>query len=253
MKNIKIFLAILILCSPFLHAQDLKPEYQKFIKTFIDNVKNNRKEEVAKMVRYPLRRDTPIPPIKNEAEFVKRYDEIFDEDLKKEIVNSNPAKNWEQVGWRGIMLNNGTIWFEETGKLRSIVHISEKEKAYKEKLISSEKLKLHSSIKEFKEPLYVLETSKFRIRIDDLGNQKYRYASWSIKKSMSEEPDLILKNGKWIPDGSGGNSYFEFKSGNFVYQCYIIVLGQSDSPPATLTIYQNEKTILEQNAKIVSR
>lgn len=56
MKNIKIFLAILIFNSPFLQAQDLKPEYQKFIKTFIDNVKNNRKEEVAKMVKYPLRR-----------------------------------------------------------------------------------------------------------------------------------------------------------------------------------------------------
>ncbi|MFB9078068.1 hypothetical protein ACFFLS_18925 [Flavobacterium procerum] len=247
----KLLLIILVLVGQCLYSQDLKPEYKKFIKTFIENVKNDRKEEVAKMIRYPLRRDTPIPPIKNKVEFIKRYNEIFDEELKKEIVNSDPAKNWEQVGWRGIMLNSGTIWFEEDGKLKTINHISKKEKVYKEKLIAEEKSKLHSSIKEFKEPLYVLETSKFRIRIDDLGNQKYRYASWSIKKSMSEEPDLILKNGKWIPDGSGGNSYFEFKSGNFVYQCYIIVLGQSDSPPATLTIYQNKKTILEQNAKIV--
>ncbi|KAF2506622.1 hypothetical protein [Flavobacterium foetidum] len=251
MKNI-VLIMLLVFGGQCVYSQELKPEYHKFVKIFIENVKNNRKEEVAKMIKYPLHRDNPVPPIKNKTEFIKRYDEIFDEELKKEIVNSDPIKNWEQVGWRGIMLNSGTIWFEGDGKLKTINHVSKKEKAYKEKLIAAQKSKLHSSIKEFKEPLYVLETSKFRIRIDDLGNQKYRYASWPIKSNMSQKPDLILQNGKWLPDGTGGNSYFEFKKGNFVYQCYIIVLGQSDSPPATLTIYQNEKTILEQNAKIVS-
>ena len=28
-------------------GQDLKPQYQKFVKSFIDNVKNDRKEAVA--------------------------------------------------------------------------------------------------------------------------------------------------------------------------------------------------------------
>lgn len=234
-------------------GQDLKPEYQKFIKTFIENVKSNKKEAVANIVQYPFKRGYPIPSVKNKAEFIKRYDQIFDAALKNEIIKSNPAKDWSQVGWRGIMLNQGTLWFNEDGHLRGINYQSKAEADLKNKLIAAEKEKLHSSIAVFKAPLYILETSKFRIRIDDLGNENYRYASWSIKQSMSEKPDLVLTNGKWIPDGSGGNSHFDFKKGNFLYECYITVLGPKDAAPATLTIYQNEKEILSQDAKVVPR
>jgi len=234
-------------------GQDLKPEHQKFIKAFIDNVKSNKKEAVANIVKYPFKRGYPIPSVKNKTEFIKRYDQIFDSDLKNEIIKSDPAKDWSQVGWRGIMLNQGTLWFDEDGHLRSIIYQSKIEKDQKSKLIAAEKEKLHSSIAVFKAPLYILETAKFRIRIDDLGNENYRYASWSLKQSMSEKPDLVITNGKWNADGSGGNCHFDFKKGNFLYECYITVLGPKDTAPATLTIYQNEKQILSQNAKIVPR
>lgn len=248
-----IYIALILFSATTVSAQELKKEYQKFIQTFIDNVKADKKEEVAKMISYPLRRENPVPSIKNKEEFVKRYSDIFDAGLKKEIISSKIDKDWQEVGWRGIMLNSGTIWFDTDGKLKSINYESDFEKKLKAKLIASQKKKVHSSIANFKEPVYVLETSKFRIRIDDLGNQNYRYASWSIKKAMSEKPDLIISNGKWTADGSGGNSKFDFKKGNYLYECYIIVLGTSDSPPATLTIYENGKEILSQNAKIVPR
>ena len=70
-------------------GQDLKPEYQKFVKSFIGNVKNDRKEAVAGAIKYPLKRENPIPSIKNKAELVKRYTEIFDAKLKAEISKSN--------------------------------------------------------------------------------------------------------------------------------------------------------------------
>lgn len=232
-------------------GQDLKPEYQKFIKSFISNVKSNNKEGVATFISFPLGRDYPIPSVKNKADFLKRYDQIFDATLKNEIIKSNPAKDWSEVGWRGIMLNQGTLWIDTDGKIISINYQSQAEKDLSKKQIASEKAKLHPSIAKFKAPEYILETSKFRIRIDDMGNNNYRYASWSIKQKMSEKPDLVITNGKWIPDGSGGNSYFDFKKGDYLYRCYIIVLGTNDSPPATLTISQNNKKILEQDAIIV--
>jgi hypothetical protein len=234
-------------------GQDLKPEYQKFVKSFIDNVKNDKKEAVAAVIKYPLRRENPIPDIKNKAEFVKRYAEIFDAKLKAEISKSNPAKDWSEVGWRGIMLNQGTLWMDTDGKVFSINYQSKVESDLKNKLIAAEKNKLHPSIAKFKAPEVILETSKFRVRIDDLGNDNYRYASWSIKQSMSEKPDLIITNGKWFQDGTGGNHHYDFKKGNFLYQCYITVLGTKDSAPANLTIYQNGKEILNQDAKIVPR
>ena len=242
---------LIIFWSQLTFSQDLKPEYQKFIKSFIANVKSNNKEGVAAFISFPLGRDYPIPNVKNKADFLKRYDQIFDATLKNEIIKSNPAKDWSEVGWRGIMLNQGTLWIDTDGKIISINYQSQAEKNLSKKLIASEKAKLHPSIAKFKAPEYILETSKFRIRIDDLGNNNYRYASWSIKQKMSEKPDLVITNGKWIPDGSGGNSYFDFKKGDYLYRCYIIVLGTNDSPPATLTIYQNNKKILEQNAIIV--
>lgn len=234
-------------------GQDLKPEYQKFVKSFIAHVKSNNREAVAAFISFPLGREYPIPVVKNKADFIKRYDQIFDATLKKEIINSNPAKDWSEMGWRGIMLGQGDIWMDTTGKVITINYQSQAEKNLKTKLISSEKGKLHPSIATFKAPVYVLETSKFRVRIDDLGNDNYRYASWSIKKPMSQKPDLIITNGKWISDGSGGNSHYEFKKEAYLYECYIIVIGTDDAPPAYLSISQNGKEILNQNAKIVTK
>lgn len=248
-----IYIALLIFSVTNISGQELKKEYQKFIQVFIDNVKGDKKEEIAKIISYPLKRDTPIPSIKNKAEFIKRYSEIFDAALKKEITSSKADKDWTEMGWRGIMLNQGTIWFDEEGRLISINYQSKFESDLKNKLIGSEKTKVHASISKFKEPVYVLETSKFRIRIDDLGNNNFRYASWSIKQKMTEKPDLIITNGKWVQDGTGGNHYIEFKKGNYVYECDIIVLGEKNSPPARLVITQNGKEILNQDAKIVPR
>jgi len=253
MKVFKSFLFFLILSSQFTNAQDLKPEYQKFISKFISEVKIGDKEAISKWIKFPLTRETPIPSVKNKADFIKRYNQIFDKFLIGKITKSNPAKDWSEVGWRGIMLNQGDLWIDTDGKIISINHQSDAELKLKNSLIASQKKKVNASISKFKEPVAIIETSKFRIRIDDLGNDKYRYASWSIKNKMTDKPDLIIENGVFVADGTGGNHYYEFKKGNFKYQCYFIVLGEKNSPAATLTVYQSGKEILSQNAKIVSR
>ena len=253
MKNRIIYFVIFIFCCQLSFGQDLKPEYQKFVKNFIASVKSNDKEGVAAFISFPLGRDYPIPTVKNKADFLNRYDEIFDANLKNEIIKSNPAKDWSEVGWRGIMFGSGDIWIDTNGKIITINYKSKAEIDLKAKLIAAEKLTLHPSIAYFQVSVYILETSKFRIRIDDIGKENHRYASWSIKKSMSDKPDLVITKGKWISDGTGGNSHFEFKKGAYLYECSIIVLGTSDSPPATLTIYQNGKEILSQDAKIVTK
>ncbi|MEO8533166.1 MAG: hypothetical protein ABI441_05430 [Flavobacterium sp.] len=237
----------------FVEAQQLKKEYQKGISYFIDCVKNNKKEAVANLVKFPFEREYPIPIIKNKAEFVKRYDAVFDSTLKNKIIKSDPAKDWSQVGWRGIMLNQGDVWIDEDGRLIAINYQSKTEKDQKTKLIATDKNKLHTSIAKFKAPVCVLETSKFRIRIDELADGSYRYASWSVKQMMNEKPDLVIMNGKFITDGTGGNHHYDFQKGNFLYKCDIIVLGEKNSAPAALIIYQNGKEILSQDAKLISK
>ncbi|RKR10248.1 hypothetical protein C8C83_1921 [Flavobacterium sp. 90] len=253
MKKSLVYVIIFIFCSHFTFSQDLKPEYQKFVKSFISNVKSDNKEGVASCISFPLRRDYPIPTVENKADFMERYDQIFDTIFKNEIIKSNPAKDWSEMGWRGIMLGSGDIWIDTDGKIIAINYRSKAEQDLKSKLIAAEKLTLHPSIAYFQVPVYILETSKFRIRIDDIGKENYRYASWSINKSMSDKPDLVITKGLWIFDGSGGNSHLNFKKDSYLYQCSIIVLGTSESPPANLTIYQNGKEILSQDAKIITK
>lgn len=253
MKTFKIVLTVLLFNSSFLNAQDLKPEYQKFISKFILEVKNDDKEAISKRIKFPFKREYPIPSVKDKADFVKRYNQIFDKMLIEKIAKSDPAKDWSEVGWRGIMLNQGDLWIDTDGRIITINHQSDEEQKLKNELIAKQKNDVNSSLSKFKKPVAILETSKFRIRIDDLGNNNYRYASWSVKQKMTDKPDLVIENGIFYADGTGGNHHYEFKKGNFRYECHFTVLGEKNSAPAALLVYQSGKEILSQDAKIVSR
>lgn len=253
MKKVNLFLVLLVFLGGFVSAQTVKPEYQKCIRSFIDTLKTGKKEAIAEMVAYPLKREYPIPDIADKSDFIKRYDEIFDTTLKTEITNSDPAKDWSDMGWRGMMLNQGIIWMDFDGRLSSINYQSKTEVDLKKKLIAAQKKELDSSIAFFQKPICVLETDKFRIRIDNLGNENYRYVSWPIGKTMSEKPDLIIYRGNFVVEGSGGNHQYEFKKENYTYECAFIVAGEKNSPPAKLTIYQGDKVILSENAKIIAK
>lgn len=183
-------------------------------------------------------------------EFLKRYTEVFDDSLTKMIVNSDPAKDWSAVGWRGIMLFNGELWLDYDGRLIA-VRQSTFEKSELEELIKTEKKALHVSIREFKQPICILETSKYRVRIDDLGNWNYRYAAWPLNSKMSDKPAMVLENGEFVPEGSGGNHSYKFKNSEYSYTCSIIVMGEKGSPPALLTIYKGDKVILSQRAEMI--
>jgi len=248
-----LFLVMLIFCSCFVMGQESNIEYQKFVKKFIDNVKSDNKEAISDWVVYPLKREYPIADIANKSDFLKRYSEIFDTTLKNEIIKSTPTKGWNDMGLRGIMLNHGSIWLDIDGRLTAVNYQSKTETENRNKLIAAQKKMLDPSIAFFQTPICILETSEFKIRIDNLGNNNYRYASWSNKKEMTQKPDLVINGGKLVVEGIGGNHQYEFKKDNLLYECAIIVLGEKNSPPARLRIYQKTKVILSQDAKIVSR
>ncbi|TDQ08413.1 hypothetical protein [Pedobacter metabolipauper] len=241
---------ILSLSFVVVFGQEMKVEQQKVVSDFIYYIKNQKKEILADRVSYPLKREYPIPEIKNKQEFLKRYTEVFDNELIKMIVNSKPAVDWSAVGWRGIMLLRGDVWLDYDGRLIGVNHQSNAERKKREKLIALDKSYVHESIKEFERPIVVLETTKYIIRIDDMGSNSFRYAAWNLSGKMSDKPNLILKNGKLTMEGSGGNHKYEFKSGTYTYTCPIFVTGGKNTPPALLVIYKGGKEILAQKAQI---
>jgi hypothetical protein len=235
--------------SPLLLAQELKKEYQSIISNFIDCVRRDKKETIADMVHYPFERIYPLPSIKNKTDFVQNYSIMFDDALKNEIVSSDVSKNWTKVGWRGIMLNQGTVWIDFNGRLIALPK-SGQEEIKRRQIIESERKILHPSLRTYLNPICILETTKFRIRIDDIDGS-YRYASWSIDKAMSVKPDFIIEHGKKIWDGTGGNHHYDFTDGEYTYECFINLLSNEDSPPASLMVSKGENVILSQAAKIV--
>ncbi|MCF6407308.1 hypothetical protein L3C95_30720 [Chitinophaga filiformis] len=249
----KPFIITLLLTLYFLPAafsQTITAEYQALISKFIADVKRQDKEALSRKIVFPLKREYPLPPIKNKQEFLSRYNEVFDDSLVKSIVTSAPGKDWQKMGWRGLMLRNGQLWLNEDGKLIAVNYQSAAEGKKRALLVDKDRKLVYSSLKDFKRPVCLVETGKFRVRIDEMSDGTYRYASWSLKNKQSDKPDLIIENGEFIPEGTGGNHRYEFKNNGYVYNCSFTVLGVGNEPPAELRIYKGEKEILYQPATI---
>ena len=226
---------------------------EKVISSFIECIQSQNKEKLSRMISFPLNREYPIPQIKNKQDFFNRYTEIFDAGLIKMIVTSKPSKDWSARGKSGLMLLDGQVWLNLEGKLLAVNYQSNYEKSETEELLKAEKSLLHESIKDFRRPVCQLESSSYRIRIDELGKGKFRYAAWPVHSKMSDKPEILIKKGKLVIDGSGGNRSYVFKKGNMVYNCAIIVVGEKKSPPALLTVYKDDKEILSQKAYIIRK
>ena len=247
----KLTITLLILAFNLGFSQELEKKEHEMVQAFIDGIKSNNINKLKTQVVYPLKRKYPLSDIYNESEFEKRYTEILDPFLKANIVSSNIKTDWAIVGWRGIMFNNGDLWLDNDGRLTTVNYLSKLEKNKRFKLIENDKKSIHESLNKFKEPVLIIETTRFKIRIDLLNNGKYRYASWPINSKTHQKPDLILKNGIWRTEGSGGNHRYKFVNGNYQYDCVIYILGETEHPSAELIVYQNNKIILSEPGQII--
>ncbi|AKP50235.1 hypothetical protein [Cyclobacterium amurskyense] len=231
-------------------SQFSKTKYEGVVEYFVDCIINSDIDKLDSIISYPIERPYPIPSINNKQELKKRYSEIFDDSLTSIISCSNIKEDWTDMGWSGIMLHNGIVWLDYDGQFLTTNYTSEKEKALEEKWIESEREQLYINLKDFIKPIHTLETEKFILRIDLLENQKYRYASWSIESDLSNKPDLVINNGEWTPDGSGGNHHFTFTNGEYSYIVDVNILRSEETPPFTLEVTKNDKVLLKHPAEL---
>ncbi|WP_326984428.1 hypothetical protein VUJ46_07800 [Chryseobacterium sp. MYb264] len=99
----------------------------------------------------------------------------------------------------------------------------------------------------------IIKTKKFKIKIDQQPNGNYLYQSWGVNGKVSTKPAMIISNGNLIPDGSGGNYYYEFDNNGYTYQVWRNYLTASAKTPAytLVVIDQNGKTIVNQDGIVV--
>ncbi|NME02532.1 hypothetical protein HG555_13375 [Aeromonas sp. DNRA1] len=224
----------------------LGAEYRPRVQKVIDAAKGRDPQVLARQIKYPFKQEYPIPVIKSPSEMVARFDEVFDDAILNSIASSRVGQDWQAMGWRGIMLGSGKVWLDFDGKVIGINHQTAQAAKLKAELIARQKSELHPSVREYKSPALMWQTAKFTIRIDELGDGRYRYASWAKGKTLADKPDLVLKNGAVRVEGTGGNHTYLFTSGPYRYECVVTVLGERGMPPGELVVYQNEVAIMHQ-------
>lgn len=247
-------LIIILFVSNLLYAQDDRLSKDKIdrVQNIINLFKAKNIKGISEITNYPLSREYPLTDIKSKQELIKRFNDVFDQNVIDEISKSK-ITDWSEVGWRGIMLHRGTMWIDTDGKIIALNHQSETEKRQRFKLISEQKESLHSTLKSFKNPIYKFKTKHYLIRIDELENGKYRYASWKNNQNESTKPDIILINGNVEFSGSGGNHTITFKKGNFKYVVYRFHIGASDTPEISLSVEENNKEILNEDGQLLEK
>ncbi|WP_279475385.1 hypothetical protein [Aeromonas veronii] len=226
--------------------EQLPAEYRPFVQQLVDAAEAQDHQALANQMKYPFKQEYPIPAIKNVSEMLTRFDEVFDDAILKSIATSRVGQDWQTMGWRGIMLGNGEVWMDFDGKVIGINHQTAQAAKLKAELIARQKSGLHPSVREYKSPELMWQTEKFTIRIDELDDGHYRYASWARGKTLADKPDLVLKNGTVRVEGTGGNHTYFFTSGPYRYECVVTVLGERGVPPGELVVYKDDVEIVHQ-------
>ncbi|AYQ31003.1 hypothetical protein [Runella sp. SP2] len=244
------FLIVIISYVSTAYAQGLSETNKENIRFFIDCIKKQQKEKLADKVIYPLNRDYPLLPIRNKSEFIKRYHEVFDAALAQMISKSSLSKDWATVGWRGIMFSNGKLWLDEDGSLRTVNYASRIEESKRRARIEEIRTTLHSSLKEFSQPILVFKTSKFLIRVDEMKDNTYRYASWTLPNKMSSKPDIVISKGEFLVEGTAQEPNYRFKNKEFTYECSFNSMSE-ELPRYYVRVFKEKKEIIFQKANLL--
>lgn len=240
---------------------NLSTQQQREVQQIIALFQQPKAVEIAKQIEYPLPRAAPLTDIRNAQQMQLRFYQVFDRQLMDHIAHST-LQQWSSVGWRGVMLDDGLIWLNGS-KISAVNHQTAQEKQLKQQAIVQQKQHLHRSLQDFKQPVLQLITSGYVIRIDELTNGQYRYASWKkpniaalgmnptrLVQLEASRPDLVLKQGRLEFDGSAGNHAYLFQSGSYQYRVDRLHLGVSDAD-AQLTVSKNNRVLFTQVAKVL--
>jgi hypothetical protein len=222
-----------------LPGQDLPLEERRAAEKLIRALKAGDKAAIAKLVNYPLNRQQPLPPIRNEQEFIDNYAEFFDTETIQQVL---AGENDMFYGWRGLAIGPGLVWIDG-GKIRAITIATSHQKEAAQAAKKQVQATLHPSARGYDQVLLSCKTKSYQIRIhQDAG--KVLYFSWKASQPLSAKPDITL-NGEERPDGQGGNETFIFKNGDYRYEVDRTVLCGNNCD-SHLTVFRGTQTLLDE-------
>jgi hypothetical protein len=234
--------AVFLFVSSSSFAQQISDEFKAdevaAIK-FQQALKSDDKKAVANLIYYPLEREYPLSPIKTPEDFIAHWDEYFDTNIIKDIITAKP----EQIGWRGVQLVNGLVWFKDAKVFKIQYRTSEFEKIFGEAK-EKEGQSINSEARGYTTLLLSCQTKSKHIRVQK-HNDVIRYFVWKKGESLTEKPELNLV-GDYLPDGNGGNGHYTFKNHDYSYLVEDFVLCEDPVCHKNLVILKNETEISNQ-------
>lgn len=94
---------------------------------------------------------------------------------------------------------------------------------------------LHPSLGDFERLEKTFKTPHYTVRVDKIGLDSYRYASWNEGQTMKDEPAIVIRGGSRNPDTED----YEFTNGNYRY----IV---EDGYDCSLKVYRDNRLLLSE-------
>ena len=174
---------------------------------------NDSPSEFASVVSYPVERPYPLKNVEDSAEMVKYYPTLVDDTIRK-AVEEAPDSAWQQIGWRGWTLGDGSYFWIDSGKIYEVTYVSEREHIMLDSLQNVEIATLDPSLQAGWTPVACVKDTEsgeiFRIDTQDATNPPiYRLAGYSSEESLSGQPSIVLY-GTLDLEGSMGNRFFRF-------------------------------------------
>jgi|WetSurMetagenome_2_1015567.scaffolds.fasta_scaffold258519_1 hypothetical protein len=190
---------------------------QAQINKIVDLIKNDNFSQLSEVIRFPIKRPNPVPDIENKESFLRYCPTLFDDNFKQKLINAKftPDNTISRDDDFGLLY--GYIWLNKNGEIIALNYNSDKELLTQKKLTDETRSLIHPSVKNWKKNMMVCKSDKFIIRIDLMDDLTLRYASWSIPKSISDKPDLVLFNGTEEFHGTRGGVTYTFQNSKWKY------------------------------------
>jgi len=119
-----LYIVVFLLAISDCRAQGVPPEIVKSYHRIVALIKNDKANELAAMVEYPLKRKNPLPDIANAKQFIANYSMLFDDAFKQKLKLYNDSDIFQHNDSYGLVGGafNGDMWVNESGKITGITY-----------------------------------------------------------------------------------------------------------------------------------
>jgi hypothetical protein len=218
----------------------------KGLERFVGLVEKGKKEEAADVLRFPIARASPLPPVRNKQDFLASYDHFFDAKTIASLGGLMQKKDAIWSSWRGTSLG-GALW-ADGGKIMAINLTTAKQEKAAAEALKLEKRNTHSSVDKYVRVEFACDTPSHRVRVQRLVGGNLRYVSWRPGEELSAVPEQVIEKGEAESQGTGGGVIYRFRDGKTLFQVTETGVCGEDCN-SYLEIIQGKKTKLKEACK----